>query len=29
VGMYLDPAYRQHLLGGLLTVTRHGRRNLV
>jgi type 1 glutamine amidotransferase len=28
VGMYLDPAYRKHLLGGLLTVTRHGRRTL-
>jgi type 1 glutamine amidotransferase len=28
VNMYLDPTYRQHLLGGLLTVTRHGRRNL-
>jgi type 1 glutamine amidotransferase len=28
VNMYLDPAYRQHLLGGLLTVTRHGRRHL-
>jgi type 1 glutamine amidotransferase len=28
VNMYLDAAYRQHLLGGLLTVTRHGRRNL-
>ncbi|HSE07863.1 MAG TPA: ThuA domain-containing protein [Nocardioidaceae bacterium] len=28
VNMYLDESYRQHLLGGLLTVTRHGRRNL-
>ena len=28
VNMYLDPAYRQHLLGGILTATRHGRRNL-
>ncbi len=28
VNMYLDPSYRQHLLGGILTATRHGRRNL-
>lgn len=28
IGMYLDPAYRQHLLGGLLTVSRHGHRHL-
>ena len=28
VNMYLDPAYRQHLLGGLLTATRHGSRHL-
>jgi uncharacterized protein len=28
VNMYLDPAYRQHLLGGILTASRHGRRNL-
>jgi hypothetical protein len=28
VNMYLDPTYRRHLLGGLLTVTRHGRRHL-
>jgi type 1 glutamine amidotransferase len=28
VNMYLDPAYRQHLLGGILTATRHGRRHL-
>ena len=27
IGMYADPAYRQHLLGGLLTVLRHGRRH--
>ena len=27
IGMYADPAYRQHLLGGLHTVIRHGRRN--
>lgn len=27
IGMYVDPAYRQHLLGGLLTVIRHGRRH--
>lgn len=27
IGMYLDPDYRQHLLGGLLTVIRHGRRH--
>jgi uncharacterized protein len=29
IGMYVDPAYRQHLLGGLLTVLRHGRRRSV
>ena len=28
VNMYLDPSYRQHLLGGILTATRHGRLNL-
>jgi uncharacterized protein len=28
VGMYADPAFRAHLLGGLVTVTRHGRRHL-
>lgn len=28
VGMYADPDYRDHLLGGLLTATRHGRRHL-
>lgn len=26
--LYSNPSYRQHLLGGLLTVTRHGRANL-
>ncbi len=26
IGMYVDPAYRRHLAGGLLTVLRHGRR---
>lgn len=26
--MYLDPSYRAHLAGGLLTATRHGRRHL-
>lgn len=26
IGMYLDPAYRRHLAGGLLTALRHGRR---
>lgn len=26
--LYADAAYRQHLLGGLLTVSRHGRANL-
>lgn len=28
IGMYVDPDYRQHLLGGLLTATRHGRWHL-
>ena len=28
IGLYLDPTYREHLLGGLLTATRHGRRHL-
>ena len=28
VNMYLDPDYRQHILGGILTATRHGRRHL-
>lgn len=28
VNMYLDPSYRQHLLGGILTATRHGQRHL-
>ena len=27
-GMYADEAYRGHLLGGLLTATRHGRQRL-
>lgn len=26
--MYLDPSYRTHLAGGMLTATRHGRRHL-
>ena len=26
--MYADESYRGHLLGGLLTATRHGRRHL-
>jgi type 1 glutamine amidotransferase len=28
VNMYLDPDYRAHILGGILTVSRHGRRHL-
>jgi len=28
VNMYLDPAYQQHLLGGILTASRHGARHL-
>lgn len=28
VNLYLDPAYRKHLLGGILVASRHGRRNL-
>lgn len=27
IGMYYDEAYRQHLLGGLLTAVRHGQRH--
>lgn len=28
IGMYYDEAYRQHLLGGLLTAVRHGKQHL-